>query len=63
MRCISRLIILIVALTLSKSASAAERVIWQLGKQDNSSYEFQPYGYTPGTAAPGVTLDIHEAAK
>ena len=63
MRCICRLIILIVALTLSESAPAAERVIWQLGKQDNSSYEFQPYNYTPGGATPGVTLDIHDAAK
>ena len=40
-----------------------ENVVWELGKQDNSAHEFQPYTYTAGTGSPGVTLDIREAAK
>jgi hypothetical protein len=38
-------------------------VIWQIGKQDNSASDLQPYTYNAGSGQPGVTLDIKEAAN
>jgi hypothetical protein len=45
------------------SAPGAEKVIWQLGKQDGSAHEFQPYQFVAGQGTPGVTLDVAQAAK
>jgi alpha-mannosidase len=45
------------------SASGVEKVVWQLGKQDDSVHEFRPYTFVPGSGTPGVTLDVAAAAK
>jgi alpha-mannosidase len=51
------------ALCWSSGAWGVERVVWQLGQQDGSVHEFQPYRFAPGQGAPGVTLDVGAAAK
>jgi len=50
-------------LVASAGAIAAENLVWQLGKRDMSSHEFQPYRFSPGSGMPGVAMDISQAAK
>jgi len=64
MRVIRRLVFpCLLALCWINSASGVEKVVWQLGKQDASVHEFQPYTFVPGSGTPGVTLDVAAAAK